>query len=66
MNTCEICIVHKRHVDCFFEKTANAVGIFMLLFYAVLIIAVVFGIIIAVRRRRKEKATGEAEEAKKY
>ncbi|MBR6522510.1 MAG: hypothetical protein IKT47_07565 [Oscillospiraceae bacterium] len=53
-------------MESFFTKMAGAVGVFMLLFYAVLIIAVVFGIVISIRRRRKEKATGEAEEAKKY
>ena len=48
------------------EGMASAVGLLTILIYAIAAIAVVFGIIIAIRRRRKEKATGEAEEAKKY
>ena len=48
------------------EGMASAVGLLTILIYAIAVIAAVFGIVVAIRRRRKEKASGEAEEAKKY
>lgn len=38
----------------------------VMLIYVILFVAVVVGIIVSIRNRRKEKATGEEDEAKKY
>ena len=50
----------------FLEGMASAVGILTILIYAVAIIAVIFGIMYSIRQRRREKASGEEEEARKY
>lgn len=48
------------------EGMASSISIVIILVYAIAAIAIIFGVIYSIRQRRKEKATGEAEEAKKY
>ena len=48
------------------EGMASAVSLVTILIYAVAILAAIFGIAFPIRQRRKEKARGEEEEAKKY
>ena len=47
-------------------SAAQIMGAFFLLLYGGLIVAVVFGVIAALRQRLKEIEGGEEEDAKKY
>ena len=53
-------------MDLILEGLTGALSFGIILTYVVLIIAVIAGIVVSIRRRIKEKATGEEEEAKKY
>lgn len=48
------------------EGMVGAINLGIILVYVILFVAVVVGIVVSIRLRRKEKATGEEEEAKKY
>lgn len=48
------------------EGMTGALSVGIILTYIVLIAAAIVGIIVAIRMRIKEKASGEEDEAKKY
>ena len=53
-------------MDLILDGITSAMSVGIILIYIILIVAVVAGIIVSIRKRIREKASGEEEEAKKY
>ena len=53
-------------MDLILEGITGALSVGVILIYVILIVAAVVGIIVSIRKRIREKASGEEEEAKKY